>query len=329
MRRRVRPANIAALLALLLLAAPAAGQDATAPPAPPANEAVQPPTPDVSAPAEPPRARSGAARDLAGPNAFPDAAPEAAVPLPPGTQPATPLQLTPSNGATEDAAAGGIVTVDQEAMYRQSLWGRRAQAELAVQTRQVAADNDRAFAALVADEDALTDARANLPPEAFRLRAAEFDQRVTAIRAERDAAREALQDTAELDRALFFQAAAPVLGRVMISRGALVVLDQRTVLIANERIDVTAETIAALDRELGDGRDVVAAALRAQAEAERARDRAETAGTGDELPDAADAVTPDTGPDADPSPDPAGQSDSAAADVPLNGSPPAPDAGSP
>ena len=50
---------------------------------------------------------------------------------------------------------------------------------------------------------------------------------------------------AERDRALFFQAAAPVLGRVMAARGALVVLDQRTVLIADERIDATAATIAA------------------------------------------------------------------------------------
>ena len=180
-------------------------------------------------------------------------------------------------------------------MYRQSRWGLRAQAELAAQSRQVAADNDRAFADLVADEDALTAARATLSPEEFRARAARFDERVVAVRAERQAALEALTQTAERDRALFFQAAAPVLGRVMAARGALVVLDQRTVLIADERIDATAATIAALDAELGDGREIIAAD-RAQTEA--GAGAAEGRGT----PDPAGSPAPQPGPEPQGSP---------------------------
>ena len=226
---------------------------------------------------------------LAGPGLPPPAS--GAQPTRP-VQDGAPLRVAPSAGSLDGAVQAlgrAVLTVDQEAMYRQSRWGLRAQAELAAQSRQVAADNDRAFADLVADEDALTAARATLSPEEFRARAARFDERVVAVRAERQAALEALTQTAERDRALFFQAAAPVLGRVMAARGALVVLDQRTVLIADERIDATAATIAALDAELGDGREIIAAD-RAQAEA------GASAAEGKGTPDPAGSPAPQPGP---------------------------------
>lgn len=181
---------------------------------------------------------------------------------------ASALRVAPAGTtAPADPLAQAVLTVDQEAMYRQSAWGQRAERQIAQQSRQVAADNDKAFAALVADEDALTSARATLAADEFRKRAAAFDQRVMAVRQERDAARADLARMAERDRVLFFQAAAPVLSRVMKARGARVVLDQRTVLISDERIDMTAATIEALDSALGDGSAIIAAADRQEASA--------------------------------------------------------------
>ena len=81
----------------------------------------------------------------------------------------------------------------------------------------------------------------------------------------------------------------------MAARGALVVLDQRTVLIADERIDATAATIAALDAELGDGREIIAAD-RAQTEA--GAGAAEGRGT----PDPAGSPAPQPGPEPQGSP---------------------------
>lgn len=261
-RAGLRRAGAPLVAALLLAALPLAAQEPASPrPVPRASDAP----PAAEAPG-----LSDAASDLAGPAA---AAP---APAAPNGAADTPLRLAPTPAAPgQDPLALAVVIVDQEALYRQSRWGMRAQAELAAQSRQVAADNDRAFADLVADEDALTAARARLSPEEFRIRAAEFDERVMAIRRERDEAREALSDTAERDRAIFFQAAAPVLGRVMVARGALVMLDQRMVLIAEDRVDVTDDAIAALNAELGDGREIIAAALKAQAEQERAQAEAE------------------------------------------------------
>lgn len=220
--------------------APGASAGATAPPAPP----VGGPVPPVAGDSMPP------------PVSVP-------APVVPGVVHQAPaLRLAPQDRAAGIATAlrQAVLTVDQEAMYRQSLWGQRAAAELARQSQQVSDDNDSAFAALVADEDALTAARPTLSPDEFRRRAAAFDERVTAVRRERDAAREALQAGADRERALFFQNAAPVMGGVMAARGALVVLDQRTVLISDQSIDATAAVIAALDAELGDGSGIVAAA---------------------------------------------------------------------
>ncbi|SEH79075.1 periplasmic chaperone for outer membrane proteins Skp [Paracoccus alkenifer] len=289
---------VPAVVALLVAGAPLGAQE-------PGSARPVPRTGDAPA-AQPVQGAPGlndAASDLAGPAAAlpatdaPDAAP----------QPDARLRLAPlAGGPGADSLAMAVVTVDQEALYRQSRWGMRAQAELAAQSRQVAADNDRAFADLVADEDALTAARARLSPAEFRIRAAEFDERVMAIRRERDEAREALSDTAERDRAIFFQAAAPVLGRVMVARGGLVMLDQRMVLIADERIDVTADSIAALNAELGDGREIIAAALKAQAEQERARpqEAEPPSSSGTDLDTAEDAPPADpSAPDAAPDPD--------------------------
>lgn len=242
----------------------------TTPPRPrPTLRAVEPPP--AVAPATPvaePAATPGDALALTGPDrplgpetpaepggaAPPQPARPSGLPVPAAVPPA----LGPS-GRT--ALAQAILTVDQEAIYRRSRWGQRAEAEIAEQSRKVAADNDTAFAALVADEDALTRARATLDPAEFRRRATAFDERVTAVRQERDDARLALARQADRDRALFFQAAGPVLTSVMEQRGALLVLDQRTVLISAETIDVTAATIAALDAALGDGSEIVAAAI--------------------------------------------------------------------
>lgn len=287
-RRSVASVAAAALLALAAGTWPAAAQttapeapaagaphrlaQGTTPPRPrPTLRAVEPapvvvPETPAPEPASPP-ATPGDALALTGPDR--PLGPE--TPAEPGgaqPQPARPTGLpvpaavAPALGpSARTALAQAILTVDQEAIYRRSRWGQRAEAEIAEQSRKVAADNDTAFAALVADEDALTRARATLDPAEFRRRATAFDERVTAVRQERDDARLALARQADRDRALFFQAAGPVLTSVMEQRGALLVLDQRTVLISAETIDVTAATIAALDAALGDGSEIVAAAI--------------------------------------------------------------------
>lgn len=174
--------------------------------------------------------------------------------------PASGSGAAPATGridAPDGSLAQAIITVDQESLFRDSAWGRRAMAALAEKTRQVAADNDRLFAQLSSEEAALTEQRKTLPPQEFRTRATAFDERVQKLRREREAAARELQVLSDAERSTFFRAAAPAIGAVMRERGAVVVLDPRTVLFSVEAIDVTSTVIARLDAEIGDGADAV------------------------------------------------------------------------
>ncbi|WP_299359387.1 OmpH family outer membrane protein [uncultured Paracoccus sp.] len=195
--------------------------------------------------------------------------------------------------APQGDLSNAIVTVDQEVMYRQSAWGRRAEATVADRLRAVVEENDRLFAQLSAEEAALTEDRRTLPPDEFRARAAAFDERVTAMRRQREAASQQVAALAEAERAAFFAAAIPVIGALMRERGALLVLDPRTVLMSAESIDMTEATIARLDDQIGDGAGRVALPP-LQAPAEEGADDGTADAADPALAPTADAVAPDS-----------------------------------
>lgn len=214
----------AALLALLL------GLPAVAQPLPGAAEGIE------------------GAPDTAGLPEVPDAAPQ---------QPGTGGVVVRMNGdealPTPAPLASAVLTVNDGALYAGSAWGARVQADLERLSRELAAENDRIYDQLSAEEDELTALRGTVPPADFRARAEAFDARAQAIRAERQAALRALSDHAEAEQRAFFSAAVPVIADVMAERGALVVLDQRMVFVSADAVDVTATLIERIDAEIGAG----------------------------------------------------------------------------
>ncbi|WP_162784691.1 OmpH family outer membrane protein [Paracoccus suum] len=145
-----------------------------------------------------------------------------------------------------------ILTLDQEALYRESRWGKRAQADLEARSRELAAENDRIAAELEAEDDTLTALRPTLPEDEFRRRADAFDAKVQKVRQDRDQAGRELLASADTDRTTFLNAALPVLTDLMRERGAIALLDRRTVFLSIEQIDVTGALIARVDAALGD-----------------------------------------------------------------------------
>ena len=150
-----------------------------------------------------------------------------------------------------------ILTIDPERLYAQSLWGKRvvqnleeAASALDTENRQIAAD-------LEAEERELTELRPSMSDEDFRARADAFDARVVQVRRERDAKEQELSQLRDLERQRFFNAAVPVLAEILQSRGAVAILDNRSIFIAAEAIDVTDELIARLDETLGAGTPAV------------------------------------------------------------------------
>jgi Skp family chaperone for outer membrane proteins len=201
---------------------------------------------------------------LALPAAAQDMAPAGDIdPAMPGVEPVAPQRDLPSGtiAAPDDDTAqqpAPVLTLDQDVLYFSSAWGQRAQARLEAEGDVIAAENERLTRLLSTEEAQLTAQRATLPPDEFRRRAESFDLRATTVRRERAQAVQALSDWAEADRVAFFRAALPVMGEAMQNRGAVAVLDRRTVFVSLDAIDITDDLIAALDAAIGDGEGVVA-----------------------------------------------------------------------
>ncbi|WP_410217068.1 OmpH family outer membrane protein [Paracoccus sp. (in: a-proteobacteria)] len=178
----------------------------------------------------------------------------------PGIEPVPPAVPLPNNTIASPGAvqASPLLTLDQDTLYLSSEWGKRLQAQLEEEGEVIAAENERLTELLSAEEAQLTEQRATLDAAEFRRMAESFDIRATEIRRERAQAVQDLNAWADADRAAFFRAALPVMGQVMQERGAVAVLDRRTVFVSLDVIDVTDDLIEALNERVGDGAGAVA-----------------------------------------------------------------------
>lgn len=143
-----------------------------------------------------------------------------------------------------------IVTLDQERLFEGSAYGQSLLAEIDEQAAALAAENRRIEAELIAEEKQLTEDRPKMAPEEFREKAAAFDEKVVGIRAAQDAkARDVVRAREEVQQQ-FFKEVLPILTEVVRERGALVVLESRSVVLSAGQIDVTAEAIARIDAQM-------------------------------------------------------------------------------
>lgn len=146
-----------------------------------------------------------------------------------------------------------ILTIDSDQLYNGSAFGKRAADEIENLGGVLARENSALEAELEAEELALTDQRAELSPDAFRALADAFDARVESIRQERKKNTRRIEDLREKNRVRFLTAAAPVLEQIMREAGAAVILEQRSVFVSANAIDITKKAIERIDAQLGDG----------------------------------------------------------------------------
>ena len=160
-------------------------------------------------------------------------------------------------GTQADAqqAAGGILTLDQERLYAESLYGLRLTEELEAAGQQLAAENREIEALLTAEELRLTNERATMTPEDFRVVADEFDARVEDIRAAQEAKARSLTLQADQGRQRFFDLAFPILIELLEDQNAGAILDNRAVILSPDSADITPQAIARINETLGAGGD--------------------------------------------------------------------------
>ena len=158
------------------------------------------------------------------------------------------LACAPGPLAAQQAAAPQpFLVLSQERILTGSATGQALIDEEARARDALRAEARAIDAAFEAEERALTAARADMTPEAFRAEADDFDARVVAARREQDERSDALAQEFDLKRREFYAAAAPVLVSIMEARRAAVILDETSVLLADQAINITDSVIAEID----------------------------------------------------------------------------------
>jgi len=153
--------------------------------------------------------------------------------------------------AAQDAARQPFLVLSQERILTGSAAGQALLAEEAEARDALRAEARAIDAAFEAEERALTASRGELAPEVFRERADDFDARVVVARREQDERSDALAQEFDRKRREFYGAVAPVLVSIMERRGADVILDENTVLLADQAVNITDAVIAEIDARDG------------------------------------------------------------------------------
>ncbi|WP_439142699.1 OmpH family outer membrane protein [Planktotalea sp.] len=146
-----------------------------------------------------------------------------------------------------------VLTIQRERLYSETQFGQSLSREIAERGRRLAAENRRIEQELAIEEGELTDIRETMTPEEFRDLADAFDVKVTGARNEQDQKIRTLTQLSEQAERRFLFTIAPYMQRLMIEKGASVILDRRAVFVSADASDVTLEAIARIDEGLGEG----------------------------------------------------------------------------
>lgn len=157
------------------------------------------------------------------------------------------LPVAGQEGTSRGAFLSPVVTVDQDRLFNGSQYGQSIVAQLEERGVALAAENRRIEAELAAEEQELTDLRDSLPSEEFRARAVAFDEKVVAIRATQDEKTSELVALRDNARSKFVADIVPIMAEILRERGAVALLDKRSVVLSAGQIDITDDVIDRVD----------------------------------------------------------------------------------
>lgn len=140
-----------------------------------------------------------------------------------------------------------ILTIDSDALFETSLFGKSTEAEFRQLRADLIRENQQLEAELIAEEQSLAEQRQTMSAEEFRPLAEAFDAKVQQIRADQEEKLRDLTTDRDASRQAFFQQVIPMVADIVRERGALVVIDRRTVFLSAESVDITNVVIERLD----------------------------------------------------------------------------------
>lgn len=151
-------------------------------------------------------------------------------------------------------AVAPLLALDSERLFSGSAFGKTVIARQEEDSRALIEENRRIETALETEEKDLTTRRATMSRDEFKPLSDAFNQKVEGIRKAQEAKSRELTRRFEADRQRFLEAARPILGEVMLARGAVAVIDNRAVIVGFDNIDITDAAIARLDAAFAEGR---------------------------------------------------------------------------
>lgn len=144
-----------------------------------------------------------------------------------------------------------FLLLNQERILTGSRVGQAILAEEEAARDALRAEAREIDARFEAEERALTEQRATMEPDAFRALADAFDQRVVEARRGQDERSNALVIEFDRRRRQFYNDVAPILVGLLSRYQAHAILDESTVLLADQSLNITDVVISEIDARLG------------------------------------------------------------------------------
>lgn len=144
-----------------------------------------------------------------------------------------------------------VLVIDRDALYQSSRYALQLRQDIVDKYQKDRAETRRLEDTLRAEELKLTELRKTMSPEEFAAAAQQFDERAeTARRQSEENQRQGNAELAQQERA-FFNRVRPIIGQIMVERGATLVLqDSAAIFMKFNILDITDVARDRIDAEL-------------------------------------------------------------------------------
>ena len=146
-----------------------------------------------------------------------------------------------------------LFTVDLDKLLRASNFGKSIIRANNSARKALQNENEKLEAELLSEEKELSNLRKSLSADDFRIKAIEFDEKVTNIRRQQSEKEKSLVEGARKEEAVFLKQIYPLLYELLSQRGGSVLVDQRNVILWDNSVDLTDDAIEVINRTLGNG----------------------------------------------------------------------------
>ncbi len=143
-----------------------------------------------------------------------------------------------------------VLTLNQQRLFEDSEFGKDSLLRLEADSRSLQAEIRKIESDLEIEERMLTQRRSTLSPAEFMPIAAAFDEKVEKIRNAWGAKDRDLKRQREADQQKFFETVVPILAELMQEMGAVMLVNQGSVILSLDRVDITQPAIERINERL-------------------------------------------------------------------------------